>query len=263
MEIVWEGEPAYLAALHDITERREIDRMKDELVSVVSHELRTPLTAIRGSLGLLQNSIKGTQLAKTERWVEIAVTNTDRLGRLINDFLDIERIESGLVAMEKRPCDVVELMEQAADLMRDMAENAGISLVTSPVPGSLWADPDRIMQILTNLLGNAIKFSSEGGIVELTARLKGSQIMFRVRDQGRGIPTDKLETIFERFEQVDASDSRSKGGTGLGLTICRSLAQQHDGCIWAESVLGEGSTFFLTLPVLEEEQPELAGEAVE
>ena len=256
VEIVWESEPAYLAALHDVTERREMDRMKDEFVSVVSHELRTPLTAIRGSLGLVQNWVKGTQLAKTERLVDIAVTNTDRLGRLIDDFLDIERMESGQVTMEKRPCDVADLIEQSAELMRDMAENSGVTLVTSPLPACLWADPDRIMQILTNLLSNAIKFSSEGGTVELTAQPRGEHILFRVRDQGRGIPTDKLETIFERFEQVDASDSRSKGGTGLGLAICRSIAQQHDGYIWAESILGEGSTFFLTLPSLQEQRAE-------
>ena len=258
VEIVWEGESSYLAALHDVTERREIDRMKDEFVSIVSHELRTPLTAIRGSLGLVQNWVKGTDLAKTERWVEIAVTNTDRLGRLINDFLDIERMESGQVAMEKRACDVADLIDQAADLMRDMAQNSGIALVTYPVPAYVWADPDRIMQILTNLIGNAIKFSSEGGTVELIAQLKGEQILFQVRDQGRGIPADKLETIFERFEQVDASDSRAKGGTGLGLAISRSIAAQHDGSIWAENVLGEGSAFFLTLPSLQEGRPEPA-----
>ena len=147
--------------------------------------------------------------------------------------------------------------------MRDMAERAGVTLVTAPVPACLWADPDRIMQILTNLVSNAIKFSSEGGTVELTAHLQGEQILFRVRDQGRGIPADKLETIFERFEQVDTSDSRAKGGTGLGLAICRSIAQQHDGRIWTESILGEGSIFFLTLPTLQEERPEPPDEPAE
>ena len=239
VELLWEGEPAYLAALHDVTERRKIDRMKDEFISVVSHELRTPLTAIRGSLGLVQNWVKGTQPAKAERWVEIAVTNTDRLGRLINDFLDIERMESGQVAMEKIPCDAANNISQASDLMRDVAETSGIALLTSPVPVYLWADPDPIMQVLTNLLSNAINFSVVGGTVELTAQLEGERIVFQVRDQGRGIPADKLETIFERFVQVDASDSRAKGGTGLGLAICPSIAQQHDGCIWAESILGE------------------------
>ena len=163
VEIVWEGELAYLASLRDVTERREIDRMKAEFVSVVSHELRTPLTAIRGSLGLLQNGASGTLRGKAQRWVEIVVTNTDRLGRLINDMLDIERIESGQVALEKKPCDVAEIIDQVAVLMRDMAERAGVTLVTAPVPAWLWADPDRIIQILTNLVSNAIKFSSEGG----------------------------------------------------------------------------------------------------
>jgi len=230
--------------------------MKDEFVAVVSHELRTPLTAIRGSLGLIQNGATGTLSGKAQRWVEIAVTNTDRLGRLINDFLDIERIESGQVTMEKKLCDAAKLINQAAELMRNVAETSGITLVTSPVAACLWADPDRIMQILTNLLGNAIKFSSEGGTVELTAQLKGEQILFQVKDQGRGIPADKLETIFERFEQVDTSDSRAKGGTGLGLAICRSITRQHDGRIWAESNLGEGSTFLLTLPSWQGDRPQ-------
>ena len=254
VEIGWEGEPAYLAVLRDVTERRKIDRMKSEFVSVVSHELRTPLTAIRGSLGLIQNGLIETLPEKAQRWVDIAAANTDRLSRLINDILDIERIESGQVAMEKKFCNAADLICQTVDLMRDIAGGAGVALVTSPMSARLWADPDRVIQVLTNLLSNAIKFSPST-TVELTALLQGEQILFQVRDQGRGIPADKLETVFERFQQVDSSDARAKGGTGLGLAICRSIAQQHDGRIWAESIVGEGSTFFFTLP-LQEEQPE-------
>jgi CheY-like chemotaxis protein len=228
--------------------------MKDEFVSVVSHELRTPLTSIRGALGLLASGLLTTQPEQGKRMLEIAVNNTDRLVRLINDILDIERIESGKVIMAKETCDAANLMIQAADAIRVIAEKAEVTLSVSPVSARLWADPDRIIQTLTNLLGNAIKFSTAGSTVWLTAHL-GEQMLFQVKDQGRGIPADKLETIFERFGQIDASDSRKKGGTGLGLAICRSIVQQHEGRIWAESTLGEGSTFFFTLPVLRQDKP--------
>ncbi|MBW4564533.1 MAG: response regulator [Mojavia pulchra JT2-VF2] len=249
----------YRGIARDITERREIERLKDEFVSVVSHELRTPLTSIRGALGLLANGVVRTQPQKSQRMLDIALNNTDRLVRLINDILDIERIESGKVTMTKQACDAASLMIQSADTMRDMAEKAGVTLSVSPVATRLWADPDRIIQVLTNLLSNAIKFSPEGSTIWLTAELVRSEqvernssleLLFQVKDRGRGIPADKLETIFGRFQQVDASDSRKKGGTGLGLAICRSIVQHHGGRIWAESTLGEGSTFYFTLPVL-------------
>jgi hypothetical protein len=260
----------YYCFTKDITERREIERMKDEFISMVSHELRTPLTSIRGALGLLASGLLTTQPERSKRMLEIAVSNTDRLVRLINDILDIERIESGKVTMAKQTCDAANLMIQAADAMRPMAEKAGVTLSVSHLWVRLWADPDRIIQTLTNLLSNAIKFSTEGSTIWLSAELRSqesgvrrsqesgdsqqlitpTEVLFQVKDQGRGIPADHLERIFERFEQVDASDSRKKGGTGLGLAICRSIVQHHGGHIWAESTLGEGSTFFFTLPVL-------------
>lgn len=247
----------YIGSCIDISDRREIERLKDEFVSVVSHELRTPLTSIRGALGLLASGLLSTQPENGQRMLEIAVNNTDRLVRLINEILDIERIESGKVIMAKQTCDAANLMLQAADAMRPIAEKAGVTLLVYPISARLWADADRIIQTLTNLLSNAIKFSPEGSRVWLTAEVGrgGDQILFRVKDQGRGIPADKLETIFERFGQVDASDSRKKGGTGLGLAICRSIVQHHGGHIWVESTLGQGSTFFFTLPVLREEKP--------
>ncbi len=252
----------YHGIARDITERREIERLKDEFVSVVSHELRTPLTSIRGALGLLASGVLRAQPEKGQRMLEIAVNNTDRLVRLINDILDIERIESGKVTMTRQACNVADLLTQSADVMQDMAEKAGVTLWVSPVSARLWVDPDRIIQVLTNLLSNAIKFSPHGSTVWLTAELVrieqmeqnwALQLLFQVKDEGRGIPVDKLETIFGRFQQVDASDSRRKGGTGLGLAICRSIIQHHGGRIWAESTLGEGSTFCFTLPVLPSE----------
>lgn len=263
----------------DISERREIERMKDEFISIVSHELRTPLTSISAALDLLAGGVLHNQPDDAQQMLSIAANNTDRLVRLINDILDIERIESSKIVMTKQVCDAADLMNQAIEAIQDMAERANITLSVVPLSVPLWADPDRIIQVLTNLLSNAIKFSPTGSTIWLTAEFippsnsaipsapdptsqhpllplpshasprLPSTLLIKVIDQGRGIPSDKLESIFERFQQVDASDSRRKGGTGLGLAICRSILQQHDGQIWAESTLGQGSTFCFTLPL--------------
>ena len=232
----------------DITERYAMDRMKDEFVSVVSHELRTPLTSIRGALGLLAGGATGRLPEKSQRMLEIALANADRLSRLLNDILDIEHMESGRPSMNKQRCCATDLMAQAREEMATMAAAAGVTLSIRPIRAEVWADPDRILQTLTNLLSNAIKFSPERGQVRLVAQQEGDHVLFQVRDQGRGIPTDKLESIFGRFQQVDSSDSREKGGTGLGLAICQSIVKHHGGTIWAESAEGRGSTFSFTLP---------------
>jgi signal transduction histidine kinase len=162
-------------------------------------------------------------------------------------MLDIERIESGTVRLECQACDAGQLVRDAADAMRTPAMLAGVTLNVPDDQWALWADPDRILQTLTNLISNAIKFSPDGATVWLGADARGDEIAFTVRDEGRGIPPDKLELIFERFQQVDSSDAREKGGTGLGLAICRSIVEQHGGRIWAESI-GHGSTFQFVLP---------------
>lgn len=248
-----------LVIVRDITERKQIERLKDEFVSVVSHELRTPLTSIRGALGLLTSGLIGSLPERGQRMVEIAVNNTDRLVRLINDILDIERMQSGKVIMQRQLCDAAALLNQAADEMRALADKAGVTLAVEPQALRLWADPDRLVQTLTNLLSNAIKFSPTGSTVWVRVTRRDEEAVFAVKDQGRGIPADKLESIFERFQQVDASDSRQKGGTGLGLAICRSIVQQHGGRIWVASQLGAGSTFSFTLPVWQEAEQALAG----
>ncbi|WP_086768271.1 PAS domain S-box protein [Nostoc sp. 106C] len=241
--------------MKDISERREIERLKDEFVSVVSHELRTPLTSIAGALDLLAGGVLLAEPEEAQRMLNIAASNTDRLVRLINDILDIERIESGKVQMTPEICDASELMTESVEIVEEMAEQAGVTISVSPLSAPIWADPDRIIQVFTNLLSNAIKFSPPDSTISLSAEiLAAKQIRFQVKDQGRGIPTEKLESVFERFGQVDASDSRQKGGTGLGLAICRSILQHHNGQIWVESTLGEGSTFFFTLPLLSEDE---------
>ncbi|HEY9866625.1 MAG TPA: PAS domain S-box protein [Candidatus Obscuribacterales bacterium] len=239
----------------DITERQAMEKMKDEFISVVSHELRTPLTSIHGALGLLASGLLDMQTERAKRMFEIAVTNTTRLVRLINDILDLERIQAGQITLDKKYCNLADLMLQAHNEMMGMAEKAGVNLSVKPLGVQIWVAPDRIIQILTNLLSNAIRFSGVDSCIWFDATLHQStsrEVLITVKDQGRGIPADKLETIFGRFQQVDASDSRQKGGTGLGLAICRSIVQQHGGHIWAESQLGKGSTFFVRLPVAAE-----------
>ncbi|MBD2036504.1 PAS domain S-box protein [Leptolyngbya sp. FACHB-321] len=279
----------------DISDRRAMERMKDEFISVVSHELRTPLTSLKGSLSLLQTGQIGSLSAKGQRMLEIAFNSADRLGVLINNILDLERLGSSQSLLTKQTFDVTDLMQQVVSEMQLSAEKANIAVSIASASTQLHADRDRLVQVLTNLLSNAIKFSPPGTTVWLTAALTQETseksepgvgapnlavtvqpshpstsnlalnpqhtqtqhtqsltpgtLLLTVKDQGRGIPTDKLEVIFERFQQVDASDARQRGGTGLGLTICRSIVEQHGGQIWAESVLGEGSTFYVTLPI--------------
>jgi CheY-like chemotaxis protein len=222
--------------------------MKDEFVSVVSHELRTPLTSIRGALGLLAGGRVGELPDRASRMIDIAVSNTDRLVRLINDILDIERMESGRITLTRQFCDAGDLIDEAVEGMRPLASRAGIELEGLPCSTTIFADPDRIVQTITNLVSNAIKFSDPSTRILVTASLVNGTVQFEVQNEGRGIPASKLETIFERFQQVDASDSREKGGSGLGLAICRSVVRQHGGEIWCESEVGRGSRFLFTVP---------------
>ena len=234
----------------DARARREIERIKDELVSIVAHELRTPLTSIRGSLGLLASGKLDPLTGQGKRMIEIAAQNSERLVRLINDVLDLERVESGRMELERTAVPASGLVDASLDAVRAMAQAAGITLEHHVDPALvLYADPDRVVQVLVNLLSNAVKFSEGGQTVQLLAERRGGEALFQVRDHGRGVPAEKLESIFERFQQVDSSDSRAKGGTGLGLAISRSIAREHGGRVWAASELGRGSTFFFTVPL--------------
>ena len=236
-------------SFRDISQRFALDRMKDEFVSTVSHELRTPLTSIRGALGLLSAGLLGQMSDKAANLLRIALSNSDRLVRLINDILDLERIQSGREPLAFRQISLGEIVRQAIDGMQPVADAAGIQLIHDPNEVQMSADPDRLLQVITNLLSNAVKFSPEGATVAVTLREGSNGVTLSVIDQGRGIPADKLDTIFDRFQQVDASDSRQKGGSGLGLAICRTIVQQHGGHIWAERNPVIGSTFRVTLPL--------------
>ncbi len=238
-----------VVAFTDTTERRALDRMKDEFISTVSHELRTPLTSLRGALGLLSGGALETRPEKWRQMLEIAINNTDRLGRLVNDILDLERISSGKSELHHATVSAEDLLRKAVSAQQASTPKATARIFYAANGVTVWADPERILQTLNNLLSNAIKFSPAGGEIHLSARnLDDQEALFEVRDHGRGIPEDKMEFIFDRFQQGDASDSRALGGTGLGLAICHSIIHQHGGRIWATSTPGKGTTFYFTLP---------------
>lgn len=236
----------------DISERRAVERMQEEFVSVVSHELRTPLTAIRGSLGLIAGGVVGELPAEAAHMIDIARDNSDRLTRLINDILDLERVESRDVALDLGTPDAAAIVEATLTTVGPLATAAGVILVPGVASGRVHGDPDRLVQALTNLVANAIKFSSRGGEVLVEARREGDHVTFRIEDHGRGIPADRLESVFGRFQQVDSSDARHRGGTGLGLAITKTIVERHGGQIFVSSELGRGSVFRFTIPAADD-----------
>ncbi len=237
-----------VVAFTDVTERRRLDQMKDEFISTVSHELRTPLTSLRAALGLVAGGALESRPEKIPQMLDLALSNCDRLVRLVNDIVDFERIGSGNLPLHYSEWNSIELLRRAMDLERGDATRAGLTFRIDAQPVDVWVDGDRILQVLGNLIRNAIKFSEKGGEIRLAARATGEkEVTFEVQDQGAGIPTEKLDMIFERFQQADASDSRLRGGTGLGLALCRGLINQHGGHIWAKSNPGSGSTFYFTV----------------
>jgi PAS domain S-box-containing protein len=233
----------------DISERREVDRLKSEFVSTVSHELRTPLTSIRGSLGLLAAGVLGTLSPPVQDLVRLAERNSVRLTALINDILDFERLDRGQVQMQIASVDLQPLFEQSLESVRPVADEQRIALVCSPTGLRLQADAVRIVQILVNLVSNAIKFSPRDREIRVWAegRADGWVRVF-VKDQGQGIPESHQQRIFERFAQVETADNRDKGGTGLGLAICKSIVEHHGGRIGVDSEPGVGSTFWFEIP---------------
>ncbi len=235
----------------DITELKRIDRLKTEFVSTVSHELRTPLTSIRGSLGLISGGIAGQLPEAAMKLIGIAKNNCERLIRLINDILDIEKIESGKMQLDLQPMALMPLMVQAiaANEGYGLANQVSLTLHCDDPGLQVKVEADRLTQIVTNLLSNALKFSPPGGTVEVHVTRAGLGVRVEVRDHGPGIPEEFRKRIFQKFSQADSSDTRQKGGTGLGLNISRAIVERMGGSIGFESRLGEGTTFFFELPL--------------
>ena len=244
---------AAVCTFSDVTDQREVDRMKSEFISVVSHEMRTPLTAMKGALGLIASGATGSLSEDAAKLLDIAATNTDRLARLVSDMLDLERIESGRIALVRADIDLKEILRESIAIMTPIAHREGVEIVADQTAARVTVDGDRIIQTVTNLLSNAVKFSPAGGsvVIAVDEQLSVGQqkITVRVIDRGRGVPPDRLVDIFVRFHQVDASDSRAKGGTGLGLAICKNIVEAHGGDIWMESTPGGGATCVFTLPL--------------
>ncbi|MGZ5867880.1 MAG: PAS domain S-box protein, partial [Xanthobacteraceae bacterium] len=239
-----------LSVVVDISERKRMDRLKDEFVATVSHELRTPLTSIAGSLGLLVGGAAGRLPEPAMRLTAIAQNNSERLVRLINDILDIEKLESGQSVFNFKRVELRSTIEQAIEAMRAFADshNVTVKLDESAVGDCVRADPDRLAQVVTNLLSNAIKFSPPNGVVEVTIETKGSSLRFKVRDHGAGIPHEFKPRIFEKFAQADTTDARQLGGTGLGLSIVKEIVTRLGGTVGFEDAPGGGTIFFVQLP---------------
>ncbi len=229
----------------DVSERRRIERLRSQFVSMVSHELRTPLTAIHGALGLLRGGRAGDLPERAHRMVDIAHTSTERLVRLINDILDLEKLDQGRLELRLREAGLDEIVERALAAVTPPS-TMHLDVVVEPL--TVRVDVDRVEQLVVNLVGNAVKFSPPTSRIEVRSVRRDAGVELRVTDEGRGVPEDQHERIFERFAQVDSSDARELGGTGLGLAISRQIAEQHGGHLWVESVAGQGSTFILRLP---------------
>ena len=244
------GESRIVAMVRDISERRRVAKLKEEFVSTVSHELRTPLTSIAGSLGLVAGGAAGELPDKARRLVTIALTNAQRLVRLINDILDIEKMESGKARFELRPVILPEVAARSVDGIRGYADGFGVrvELVTDGSAPVVRGDADRLVQVVTNLLSNAVKFSPRDGVVALDVRSAGGSARLSVRDQGPGIPEAFRTRIFGKFAQADGSDTRQKGGTGLGLAIAREIVERHGGRLWFETPESGGALFHMDLP---------------
>jgi PAS domain S-box-containing protein len=234
----------------DISERREVDRLKSEFVSTVSHELRTPLTSIRGALGLLAAGVLGDLPLQVRDLLRLAERNAVRLTALINDILDFERLDSGRFELKVAEVDLDLLFEQALEAVRPVALEQEISLVCQPAGIRLLADADRVVQVLINLLSNALKFSPPGSEIHIWVKPgEAGMARLQVKDQGPGIPEGYHQRVFERFGQVETAAYRDKGGTGLGLAICKAIVEHHGGRIGVQSEPGKGSTFWAELPM--------------
>ncbi len=236
----------------DISERKLIEQMKNEFVSVVSHELRTPLTSIRGALGLVSGGIVGQLPPQAEAMINIAQKNSDRLIRLINDFLDIEKIESGKMEFHFTPLDLRHLIANTLEENQAYAAELHVTLATADPLPALWVngDSDRLTQVLTNLLSNAAKFSPPGATVVVGMELSNGMARIQVTDAGPGIPEAFREQIFQRFAQADSSNTRRQGGTGLGLNISRAIVERHNGQIGFVSTMNVGTSFHIDLPAI-------------
>ncbi|MDZ4833982.1 MAG: ATP-binding protein [Candidatus Melainabacteria bacterium] len=256
VEMLWtvhwsSEEREFFCVAHDISERKKLERLKRDFIAMVSHDLKTPLTSIQMVHSLLAANAFGELNEEGHESLDIADENVSRLIKLVNDLLDVERIESGELDLNRVPCPISSVVTSAVQGVLAIAEKDGIAINTSVLKPdlSVQIDRDRITQVLVNLIGNAIKFSQPGQTIEVGIKRLETEVVIEVKDSGRGIAADQLELIFERFKQTDAIEDRKKGGTGLGLAICKAIVERHHGRIGVDSEAGKGSLFWFRLPI--------------
>lgn len=237
----------YLANILDVSERREVEKLKRAFVATVTHELRTPLTSIRGSLTILQSGAMGPMTEAMKNTVAIAERNSIRLITLINDILDIEKLQTGTVQMNKVNIRLAKIIERSLESVKMFAEQYDVRVEAAPTDFIVYADPDKLVQVVVNLVSNAVKFSKPNSAVSISVKEIDDFIEVSVTDTGIGIPSQYLGTLFQRFQQVQSVDPRHKGGTGLGLAICKQIVEQNGGSIGVKSKEGWGSTFWFTV----------------
>lgn len=250
----WSNEEReFFCVAHDISERKKLERLKRDFIAMVSHDLKTPLTSIQMVHSLLAADAYGKLNEDGHESLEIADENVSRLIKLVNELLDVERIESGELDLDKTKCSISTVVNSAVAGVLAIAEKEGLAIETKPLSPdlSINIDRDRITQVLINLLGNAIKFSEAGQTIEVGIKRVDDEIEIDVKDSGRGIAAEQIDLIFERFKQAQATEDRKKGGTGLGLAICKAIVERHRGKIGVESEPGKGSRFWFTLPVVD------------
>jgi signal transduction histidine kinase len=241
---------AYQAASVQLDEQRRMEALKDEFVSLVSHELRTPLTSIHGALGIIGAKYQAQLPDEAARLLEVARRNSERLKRLIDGVLDLQKAEAGFLTFEIRPLELAPLLQQTIDANQPYAAQLGVRLALRDAPPGLHlsADPDRVAQVLTNLISNAVKFSPAGGEVLVFAEQRGGHLVVAVADHGPGVPESFRDRVFQRFAQADASSTRRSGGTGLGLSISKAIVERMQGRIGFKETPGGGATFYFELP---------------
>ncbi|MCP1198575.1 ATP-binding protein [Notoacmeibacter sp. MSK16QG-6] len=245
--LVWDG------SISDITTQKRNERMKNEFVATVSHELRTPLTSIHGALSLLASGSQGKMPESVDRLLGLALQNSERLKNLVDDILDIEKIESGSMPFELSPTAFDGLIEEAIEGSANYRSSDDVAIeFHNEAPGLAGlVDADRFNQIIANLLSNALKFSPSGGTVTVRLKENDGKARISITDEGAGIPASFHHRLFEKFEQVDSADNRTKGGTGLGLNICKAIVERMDGAIDFDTAMGEGTTFIVEFPIVE------------
>lgn len=251
-----EGQPLFIGLVRDITERKRMERMKAEFVSTVSHELRTPLTSISGALGLVTGGALGAIPDQAKQMLDIAHKNSLRLALLINDLLDMEKLAAGRMPFEMRVESLMPLLEHSLETVRAYGEQYQVrfELVARAEDVNVLVDGIRLQQVMSNLLSNAAKFSPPGAQVEISAHRNGERVRINVIDHGQGISEEFRTRIFQKFSQADSSDTRQKGGTGLGLVISKEIIEHMHGSIGFDSEEGQGTCFYFELPVYEADQ---------